>query len=91
MDCKQMLDNHDNVAARNKIFIQGGPKITERSIQSDNKGLCSNQQLISITLLDIEHLFPMSNNDTKIIKFGWKLVHYYETRYVMPLSFSLLR
>ena len=43
------------------------PKTTEQSIL----GLCSNQQLSFFTLLD--RTYFLHYNNTKIIKFGWKL------------------
>ena len=54
--------------------IQGGPELTERSIQSifqDFAGLCSSQPINIFTLLDrasISHY-----NNIQIIKFDWKL------------------
>ena len=50
------------------VCIPGGPKITEQSIFL---GLCSIQLLSFFTLLD-KASFSRYNN-TKIIKFGWKL------------------
>ena len=61
--------------------IPGGPKITEQSIFL---GLCSDQQLSFFTLLD-RTFFPCYNN-TKIIKFGWKLFILWVISY--GLSFS---
>ena len=61
--------------------IPGGQKKTEQSIFL---GLCSDQQLSFFTLLD-RTSFPHYNN-TKIIKFGWKLFLLWVISY--GLSFS---
>ena len=66
------------------MSIPGVPIKTEQSIQSIFSGLCSDQQLSFFTLLD-RTSFP-HNNDTKIIKFGWKLLILWVISY--GLSFS---
>ena len=63
----------------NSVSIPGGPPGTV-----DSSGLCSDQQLSFLTLLD-RASFPHYNN-TKTIKFGWKLFILWVISY--GLSFS---
>ena len=66
------------------IYIPGGPQKNGTVDTANFSGLCSDQQLSFLTLLD-RASFPHYNN-TKIIKFGWELFTLWVICY--GLSFS---